>query len=122
MKHHKKTRTLGRKTGQRTALLRSLARSLILSEGITTTIARAKELRPFVEKIITASKANTVASRREISSRLGGAADAVLKLHGGLAPMFKNRTGGYTRIIRLGRVGKRAIESARIELVSADKK
>ncbi len=119
MKHHKKTRTLGRKTGQRTALLRSLARSLFLSEGITTTIARAKELRPFVEKIITASKENTIASRRAISSRLGGASDVILKLHGALAPRFKNRSGGYTRIVRLGRVGKRAIESARIELIEA---
>jgi large subunit ribosomal protein L17 len=117
MKHHKKTRTLGRKTGQRTALLRSLARSLFISEGITTTIARAKELRPFVEKIISASKENTVASRRTVSSRLGNDSDVVLKLHSTLAPRFKDRSGGYTRIIRLGRVGKRAIESARIELV-----
>lgn len=120
MKHHKKTRTLGRKKGQRTALLRSLARSLFLSEGITTTIARAKELRPFVEKIISASKENTTASRRAVSARLGGAADAVLKLHTTLAPRFKGRAGGYTRIVRLGRVGKRAIESARIELLAAD--
>ncbi len=122
MKHHKKTRTLGRKKGQRTALLRGLARSLFLSEGITTTIARAKELRPFVEKIISASKENSTASRRAISARLGGASNAVLKLHGELAPRFKERSGGYTRIVRLGRVGKRAIESARIELISAGDK
>ena len=112
-------RTLGRKKGQRTALLRGLARSLFISEGITTTVARAKELRPFVEKIISASKENTIASRRAISSRLGGAADVFLKLHSTLAPRFKGRSGGYTRIVRLGRVGKRAIESARIELVAA---
>ncbi len=116
MKHHNKKRTLGRKSGQREALLRSLARSLFLAEGITTTIARAKELRPFVERIISASKENTIASRRTVSSRLGGAPDAVLKLHEAIAPRFKNRAGGYTRIVRLGRVGKRAIESARIEL------
>jgi large subunit ribosomal protein L17 len=120
MKHHKKTRTLGRKKGQRLALLRSLARSLFISEGITTTIARAKELRPFVEKLISGSKVNTVSSRRSISARLGGANDVVLKLHGTLATRFKERAGGYTRIVRLGRVGKRAIESARIELLSAD--
>lgn len=120
MKHHKKTRTLGRKKGQRVALLRSLARSLLLSGGITTTVARAKELRPFVERIITSSKENTIASRRSVSSRLGGASDAVLKLHETIAPSFKKRIGGYTRIVRLGRVGKRAIESARIELLSAD--
>ena len=117
MKHHKKTRTLGRKTGQRTALLRSLARSLILSGGITTTIARAKELRPFVEKLISASKINTTASRRAVSSRMGGSPDTVAELHGKIAPGFKARAGGYTRIVRLGRVGKRATESARIELV-----
>ncbi|MDP3965849.1 MAG: 50S ribosomal protein L17 [bacterium] len=122
MKHHKKMRTLGRKKGQRTALLRSLARSLFISEGITTTVARAKELRPFVEKIISASKANTTASRRVISARMGGASDVVLKLHSTLAPRFKGRSGGYTRIVRLGRVGKRAIESARIELVGVDEK
>ncbi|OGG60988.1 50S ribosomal protein L17 [Candidatus Kaiserbacteria bacterium RIFCSPHIGHO2_02_FULL_49_16] len=117
MKHHKKKRTLGRKYGQRVALLRSLARSLILAGGITTTIARAKELRPFVEKLISASKQNTTASRRAVSSRMGGSPDTVLKLHQTIAPGFKERVGGYTRIIRLGRVGKRAIESARIELV-----
>ncbi|MDO8552167.1 MAG: 50S ribosomal protein L17 [bacterium] len=122
MKHHNKKRTLGRKTGQRTALLRSLARSLILAGGITTTIARAKELRPFVEKLISASKANTTASRRTVSARLGGSPDAVLELHQKIAPGFKARVGGYTRIVRLGRVGKRAIESARIELVTADGK
>ncbi|MDO8561552.1 MAG: 50S ribosomal protein L17 [bacterium] len=120
MKHHNKKRTLGRKHGQRVALLRSLARSLLLRGGITTTIARAKELRPFVERIISASKANTTASRRIVSSRLGGASDVVFKLHETIAPGFKKRIGGYTRIVKLGRVGKRAIESARIELVSAD--
>ena len=120
MKHHKKPRPLGRKSGQREALLRSLARSLFLSEGITTTIARAKELRPFAERLISASKENTVASRRAVSSRMGGASDAVLKLHETIAPRFKKRIGGYTRIVRLGRVGKRAIESARIELLAAD--
>ena len=108
---------MGRKYGQRVALLRSLARSLILAGGITTTIARAKELRPFVEKLISTSKQNTTASRRVVSSRMGGSPDTVLELHSKVAPGFKARSGGYTRIIRLGRVGKRAIESARIELV-----
>lgn len=118
MKHHKKGRTLGRKKGQRVALLRSLASSLILHEGINTTVARAKELRPFVEKLITASKANTLASRRDVASILGGAAPAVKKLHDTLAPRYAKRPGGYTRIVRLGLVGNRAIEHARIEFVS----
>lgn len=116
MRHHVKTRTLNRTRRQRTALLRSLARSLVLQEGITTTIAKAKELRPFVERLITTSKQNTVASRRDVSTRLGGAPDAVRKLHE-VAKRYEKRAGGYTRIIRLGRVGKRNGESARIELV-----
>ncbi|OGG53231.1 50S ribosomal protein L17 [Candidatus Kaiserbacteria bacterium RIFCSPHIGHO2_01_FULL_53_29] len=117
MRHHQKNRKLGREKGQRTALLRSLARSLVLQEGITTTIAKAKELRPFVERLVSTSKKNSLASRRSIASRMGGAPDVVKKLHDTLAERYAKRAGGYTRIIRLGRVGKRAIESARIEFV-----
>lgn len=118
MRHHKKGRTLGRKKGGRTALLRSLARSLIRDEGITTTIARAKELRPMVEELVTKAKENSPDSRRSVSARLGGASVAAKKLHDTLAPRYEKRAGGYTRIIRLGPVGKRAIESARIEFIS----
>ncbi|HVU75819.1 MAG TPA: 50S ribosomal protein L17 [Candidatus Paceibacterota bacterium] len=117
MRHHVKTRTLHRTRRQRTALLRSLARSLVLHEGITTTVAKAKELRPYIERLITMSKANTMVSRREVSSRLGGASDAVKKLHETIAPRYSARKGGYTRITRLGRIGKRVGESARIEFV-----
>jgi len=117
MRHHQKNRTLGRKRGQRVALLRSLARSLVLQEGITTTVAKAKELRPFVERMVTSAKKNSLASRRIIHTRMGGAADVVKKLHEVHAPRYAKRAGGYTRIVRLGRVGKRAIESARIEFV-----
>ena len=117
MQHHKKGRKLGRKKGQRTALLRSLARSLVLEEGIVTTIAKAKELRPFVERLVTTAKKNTVASQRDMSTTLGGAADAVKKLNDTLSPRFATRTGGYTRIIRLGKIGKQSTESARIEFV-----
>ena len=116
MKHHRKGRTLGREKGQREALLRSLARSLVLHEGITTTVAKAKELRPFIERLVSASKANSLQSRRLVAERLG-APDAVKKLHETLAPRYGARSGGYTRIVRLGRVGKRAIESARIEFL-----
>ncbi len=117
MRHHKKGRKLHRVKRQRVALLRGLARSLILQEGITTTVAKAKELRPYVERLVTASKKNSIASRRNVSAVLGGAKDAVAKLHGPLLERFGKRNGGYTRITRLGRVGKRMIESARIELV-----
>jgi len=116
MKHHKSGRTLGRKKGQREALLRSLARSLVMHERITTTTARAKELRPFIEQLVTHGKKGTVHSRRSVQSRLGSP-EAVKKLHDTLAARYAKRAGGYTRIVKLGRVGKRAIESARIEFV-----
>jgi len=117
MRHHVKTKTLHREKRQRTALLRSLARSLVLEEGITTTVAKAKALRPFVERLVTTSKANTVASRRTVATRMGGAPAVVKKLHETLAPRYAKRAGGYTRITLMGQTGKRAIESARIEFV-----
>lgn len=97
--------------------MRSLARSLVLEEGIVTSISKAKELRPYVEKLVSASKKNTLASRRIIAARLGNANDAVAKLHTELAPRYAKRMGGYTRVIKLGKIGKREMESARIEFV-----
>jgi large subunit ribosomal protein L17 len=117
MKHHKKGRTLGRRKGGRTALLRSLARSLVLHEGIETTVARAKEVRPFVERLVTLSKKGDIQSRRLVASRLGGAPDAVKKLHDTFATRYAKRDGGYTRIVRLGLVGNRNVEHARIEFI-----
>jgi len=117
MRHHSRGSKLGRKTGQRTALLRSLARSLVLHEGIVTTYAKAKTLRPFVERLVTVSKINTLSSRRTIATRMGGAYDVVKKLHETIAPRYMKRAGGYTRVIRLGKIGKQATESARIEFV-----
>ncbi len=117
MKHHVKRRTLGRPKAQREALLRGLARSLVLHEGITTTVAKAKELRPFIEQLVTASKANTLQSQRLVKMRLGNLNDAAKKLHTTIAPRYTSRNGGYTRIVRLGRIGKRVAESARIEFV-----
>ena len=116
MRHHKKTRTLHRDRRQRTALLKSLARSLVLHESIVTTVAKAKELRPFMEKLVTVSKENSVASRRLVTSRIGSP-EAVTKLFGDLAPRYGKREGGYTRIVLMGRVGKRVGEAAKIEFV-----
>jgi large subunit ribosomal protein L17 len=113
MRHHRANRKFHRVKRQREALLKSLARSLVLKEGITTTVAKAKELRPFVEKLVTASKKDTLASRREITAQLGSATKKLYELRS----RFEKRSGGYVRIVRLGRVGKRAIESARIEFV-----
>ena len=116
MRHHDKNRKLHRPKRQRVALLRSLARSLVLEEGIVTTSAKAKALRPFVERLISYGKDNTLASNRMIISALGNSS-AAAKLHQTIAPRYKDRRGGYTRIIRLGRIGKRVGEAARIELV-----
>lgn len=116
MRHHDRNGKFGRVKRQRTALLRSLARSLILSEGITTTEAKAKALRPLVERMITASKRESVASHRAALRVFGTARDADSKLHE-LAKRYEKRSGGYTRIVRLGRVGKRVGDMARIEFV-----
>lgn len=117
MRHGSKVKKIGGVKRKRTALLRSLARSLVLKESITTTTAKAKVLRPFVEHLITTSKRGTLASRRLVGSRLGGSPEAVKKLHETLAPRFEKRAGGYTRITRLGRTGKRVADFARIELL-----
>lgn len=116
MRHHNSNRTLGRKRGQRVALLRSLARSLVLQEGIVTTVAKAKELRPFVERLVTTAKKNTLSSRRLVIERINSE-EANKKLHETIAPRYAKRAGGYTRIIQLGKIGKQATESARIEFV-----
>ena len=108
---------MGRKKGQRTALLRSLALSLVLHEKITTTVARAKELRPFIEEMVTRSKRVDVASRRFVLARLGNSAAATKKMHDTFATRYASRAGGYTRIVKLGPVGKRAVDSAIIEFV-----
>lgn len=117
MNHGKKRRTFNRPKNQREALVRGLARSLILENAITTTAAKAKELRPFIEELVTASKSGSVASRRLVSSRLHDA-EAVKILHDTYASRFAARAGGYTRIVKLGKIGKRVAEMARIEFVA----
>lgn len=80
--------------------MRSLARNLIRDSRIRTTAAKAKELRPYVEKLVTRAKTGTVASRRLVSSRLMGDPE-VKKLFNEVAPKYKERKGGYTRIVKL---------------------
>ncbi len=102
MKHGSSTRKLGRVTKQRTALLRSLAISLILKEKIKTTEAKAKELRPYIEKIITKGKEGTLTSRRLVASRLGsGGVVATKKVFDVISPKYKEREGGYTRVVKM---------------------
>ena len=117
MKHHKKGRKLGRVSKVRIALLRSLARSLILKGRITTTIAKARELRPFVEKLITLTRKGTEASKRLAAARLGNDTESAAKLANEIAPKYKERPGGYTRITKLGVFEDSKRDKAVIELV-----
>ena len=118
MKHHQTKRTLGRTKSQRTALLRGLALSLIKHERITTTEAKAKELRPFIEKLVTRGKKGGIFARRMVSRRLGGnQADAVQKLVNDLAGRYAEQAGGYTRIVKLPQRQGDASKMAVIEFV-----
>lgn len=104
MRHGNNNRTLGRPTRQKTALMRGLAVSLIIEGKIKTTVAKAKELRPFAERLVTYGKDGTIAARRRAASALGEPKDEVIKkLFSELAPKFKERDGGYTRIVKMGR-------------------
>lgn len=104
MIHGNKNRTFGRVRSQRTALMRGLAVSLIRDGKIKTTEAKAKELRPFIEKLVTYGKKNTLAARRIVASRLGEPSNVILKkVFEDIAPKFETRAGGYTRIIKMGR-------------------
>ena len=112
MRHHNKNKKFGRVRKQRTALMRSLARSLILHDRIQTTESKAKALRPFIEKLITKGKDGTLAARRLVLSRLGGSDIATTKIFDTLSPKYKERNGGYTRITKAGtRVGDAAKEA-----------
>ena len=115
MRHHDRNRKLGRVKRQRVALLRGLARSLILHEGITTTEAKAKTLRPFVERLVSKAKESSLTGARTIATSLASR-EAEKKLRT-LAKRYQARAGGYTRITRLGRIGKRVSEMSRIEFV-----
>ncbi len=117
MKHNKKGRKFGRVRKVRVALLRSLARALFLHGKIETTVAKAKELRPFAEKLITKAKKNTVASRRLIEARMGNDKEISKKLHDEIAPKYKERAGGYTRIVKLGEKADKTADKAVIELI-----
>lgn len=115
MNHHKANRKFGRVTKVRNALMKSLARSLVLEEKIKTTDAKARELRPMAEKMITAGKLGTLAARRTLVSKLG--ADAALKLVKEVSPRYSGRAGGYTRITKLPRRAGDGSLMAYIELV-----
>ncbi len=100
MRHNKVTRNLGVKTGHRTAMLRNLARGLVRDGSIRTTSARAKTLRSYIEKIVTRLKDPTVANIRHAVSTLNDKI-TVQSLVNDIAPKFKDRAGGYVRILKL---------------------
>ncbi|MBI5004703.1 MAG: 50S ribosomal protein L17 [Candidatus Lloydbacteria bacterium] len=119
MRHHNTIRKFGRVKNQREALLRSLARALIIEGKIVTTEAKAKELRPFIEKLVTKAKQATLVSRRLIIARLGGGGKKkpAKMLIDDIAPKYKNRPGGYTRIIKMMPRKSDASKMAVIEFV-----
>ncbi len=101
MRHGRKNRKFGRKANVRRGFIRSLAVAFITHEQITTTEARAKELRPYIEKLVTKAKSGDVAARRLIRSRLGNQETLANKMVDEIAPRYADRNGGYTRIIKL---------------------
>lgn len=114
MRHHNNVRKFGRTKNQRVALLKGLAASLIEKESIKTTEAKAKELRPYVEKMITQAKTNSVYSRRLLLMKLYNNNTHVKKLVGDIAPRYEKRSGGYTRIVKLP---ERPSDGARMAII-----
>ncbi|TSC53693.1 MAG: large subunit ribosomal protein L17 [Parcubacteria group bacterium LiPW_39] len=108
-------RKFGRETDQRRAFLKALAANLILKEKIKTTEARAKQLRTIIDRLISYAKKGDLAKRRILASFLS--TDAVKKLIKEIAPRFQNRTGGYTRIIKIGRRLSDGAKMVYIELI-----
>ena len=122
MRHRSKTVKLQRDKAHREALLRNLAASLIEHGQIRTTLAKAKALRPFAEKLVTLGKKDTLHSRRRAISLLGSnqlAQRSVKRLFEDIAPASKDRQGGYTRIIKLGQRRSDSAPMALIEWVDA---
>ncbi|MBO4676454.1 MAG: 50S ribosomal protein L17 [Oscillospiraceae bacterium] len=114
------TRKLGKPTDQRMAMLRQQVTDLMTYGKITTTVTRAKELKPLADKMITLGKRNTLASRRQALAFMTKE-DAVTRVFTILAPIYAERNGGYTRVVRLGARRGDAAEEAIIALVDEDK-
>ncbi len=120
MRHHNSVKKFGRQSGQRLALMRSLVNNLITHERMTTTEAKAKALRPIIEKLVTKARGADIATTRDITARLGNNKVTTTKLIKEIAPKYEGRAGGYTRIIKLGARSGRGDASpmAMIEFVS----
>lgn len=117
MRHHNNVRKFGRTKNQRHALMKGLMLSLIAHGRIETSEAKAKELRPMIEKLITKANVGTLASRRLVVSRLYNLKAEADKLITKVAPKFKGQTGGYTRITKVGQRKGDASSMAVIEFI-----
>ncbi|MEE4539902.1 MAG: 50S ribosomal protein L17 [Erythrobacter sp.] len=119
MRHGISQRKLSRKSGHRQALFRNMAAALIKHEQIATTLPKAKELRPYVEKLVTLAKRGGLSNRRLAMSRLGDETQ-LKKLFDTLAGRYSDREGGYTRIIKAGYRASDSAQLAIIEFVDRD--
>ena len=119
MRHNKKFNHLGRTASHRSAMLANMAISLIMHKRITTTVAKAKALKKYVEPLITKAKEDTTNSRRVVFSYLQNK-DAIKELFGEVSQKVGDRPGGYTRIIKLGTRQGDAAQICFIELVDFD--
>ena len=117
MRHQRTRHQLSRSASHRRALLRNLAKELIDHERIKTTEAKAKAVKPEVEKLITLAKRGDLHARREALSALGQDKFVVYKLFEEVAPRYADRPGGYTRILKLGPRRSNATEMVYLELV-----
>ncbi len=117
MRHQKTRHKLSRDSAHRKALLRNLCKEIIEHERIKTTEAKAKAVKPEVEKLITLAKRGDLHARRQALSRLGQDKFAVYKLFEEVAPRYTTRPGGYTRILKLGARSGDATEMVLLELV-----
>jgi large subunit ribosomal protein L17 len=116
MRHRKSGRKFNRNSPQRNSLMKGLAISIIEHESVKTTLAKAKEIRGFLEPLVTLAKENTVANQRLAQARLGSK-QAVAKLFDELGPRYADRPGGYLRVIKRGfREGDKS-PAAQIEFV-----
>jgi len=119
MRHRVGGRKLGRTSSHRAALFRNMAAALIKHEQITTTLPKAKELRPYVEKLITLAKKGSLSNRRLAHARLLDDTQ-LTKLFDVLAPRYADRAGGYTRVVKAGLRASDAAPMGIIELVDRD--
>ena len=120
-RHAYKGRKFSRTAGPRRALIKSLAAQVILHEKVTTTLEKAKEVQPVVEKLITRAKSGNLNDRRVVGKVLSLRDKSAEKLFAELGPLYQDRNGGYTRIIKLdNRVGDNA-KMAQIQLLDTEK-